>query len=122
MAKFGLVDRFRLDHLGAWFVVGEDSLPFEFGSKNELSYSEFSLTWHLARNPLSLVGVAFKTCMTEMPNYVLCDRARLLPQPTSPRALGLRQVVTVRIDPQQLVQIDVSYVTDNIDPPWIGLK
>ena len=30
--------------------------------------------------------------------------------------------VTARIDSKPLVQLEVSYVVDNIDPSWVGVK
>ena len=73
--------------------------------------------------------MAFKVCIAEMLNYI-CWGSRLeemaeytfyyceLVCPFSDYA----RKVKAHISPKQLVQLNMVYITDNVNPPWTGMK
>ena len=94
-----------------------------------LNNSEFSLTWRLVRNALPLVGLNYKACLADMPDcarcgsgleetvehaFYYCERVRLFWDHISEW--------TARIEPKQLVLLDVGYIVDNVLPPFQGEK
>ena len=94
-----------------------------------LNNSEFSLTWRLVRNALPLVGLNYKAGLAHMPDcarcgsvleetakyaFYYCERVRPFWDPVSEW--------TARIEPKQLVLLDVGYVVDNVLPPFQGEK
>ena len=94
-----------------------------------LNNSEFSLTWRLARNVLSLLGSNFRAGPADMPDctrcgsgleetaehaFYYCDRVRLFWDHVGEW--------TARIEPKQLVLLDVGYVVDNVLPPFQAEK
>ena len=117
-------------------VVGSTSYPFEdrLGWSLEevrshwnwapgsgfLNNSEFSLTWWLARNPLLLLGWYHKAGPADVPDYLRCSSC--LKQTAEPAFYYCERVRSfwnhigewmARIEPQQLVLLDVGYVIDN---------
>ena len=91
--------------------------------------SEFSLTWRLVRNALPLVGLNYKTGVADMPD---CVRRGSGLEETAEHAFYYCERVrpfwdhvgewTARIEPKQLVLLDVGYVVDNVLPPFQGEK
>ena len=91
-----------------------------------LNNSEFSLTWRLVRNALPLLGLNNRAGLADMP-----DCARCLEE-TAEHAFYYCERVrpfwdhlgewTARIEPKQLVLLDVGYVVDNVLPPFQGEK
>ena len=93
-----------------------------------LNNSEFSLTWRLVRNALSLRGLNFKAGLADMPD---CPRCSSCLEETAEHAYYCERVRpfwdhvgewTARIEPKQLVLLDVGYVVDNVLPPFHGEK
>ena len=94
-----------------------------------LNNSEFSLTWRLVRNALSLRGLNFKAGLADMPD---CPRCGSGLEETAEHAFYYCERVrpfwdhvgewTARIEPKQLVLLDVGYVVDNVLPPFHGEK
>ena len=94
-----------------------------------LNNSEFSLTWWLVRNALSLRGLNFKVGLADMPD---CPRCSSGLEETAEHAFYYCERVrpfwdhvgewTARIEPKQLVLLDVGYVIDNVLPPFHGEK
>ena len=94
-----------------------------------LNYSEFSLTWRLVRNALSLHGLNFKAGQADMPD---CPRYGSGLEETAEHAFYYCERVrlfwdhfgewTARIEPKQLVLLDVGYVVDNVLPSFHGEK
>ena len=91
--------------------------------------NEFSLTWRLVRNALSLRGLNFKAGLADMPD---CPRCSSGLEETAEHAFYYCERVrpfwdhvgewTARIEPKQLVLLDVGYVVDNVLPPFHGEK
>ena len=87
--------------------------------------NEFSLTWRLVRNALPLVGLNYKAGLADMPD---CTRCASGLEETAEHAFYYCERVrpfwdhvgkwTARIEPKQLVLLDVGYVVDNILPPY----
>ena len=81
------------------------------------------------RNALRLADWAFQAGLADMSNYLCCSSGW---EETALRAFyyceGFRsfwshvEEWTARIDPKQLVVLDVGYVVDNADPPYRGEK
>ena len=94
-----------------------------------LNNSEFSLTWRLVRNALPLLGLNYKAGLADMPDYHRCSRGL---EETAEHAYYYCERVrqfwdhvgewTARIEPKQLVLLDVGYVVDNVHPPFQGEK
>ena len=90
-----------------------------------LNNSEFSLTWQLVRNVLPLVGLNYKAGLEHMPVYAHCSSGLA---ETAEHAFYYCERVcpfwdhvgewTARIEPKQLVLLDVGYVVDNVLPPF----
>ena len=94
-----------------------------------LNNSEFSLTWRLVRNALPLLGLNYKAGLADMPDYPRCGSGL---EETAEHAFYYCERVrpfwdhvgewTARIEPKQLVLLDVGYVVDNVLPPFQGEK
>ena len=94
-----------------------------------LNNSEFSLTWRLVRNALPLVGLNYKAGLADMPDCARCASGL---EETAEHAFYYCERVrpfwdhvgewTARIEPKQLVLLDVGYVVDNVLPPYQGEK
>ena len=94
-----------------------------------LNNSEFSLTWRLARNALPLAGLNYKAGLADMPDCTRCGSGL---EETAEHAFYYCERVrpfwdhvgewTARIEPKQLVLLDVGYVVDNVLPPFQGEK
>ena len=94
-----------------------------------LNNSEFSLTWRLARNALPLLGLNFRADLADMPDCACCGCGL---EETAEHAFYYCERVclfwdhvgewTARIEPKQLVLLDVGYVVDNVLPPFHGEK
>ena len=83
-----------------------------------LNNSEFSLTWRLARNALPLLGLNYKAGLADMPD---CPRCGSGLEETAERVRPFWDDVgewMARIEPKQLVLLDVGYVVDNVLPPF----
>ena len=104
------------------------SAPIGIGCQVRAS-SEFSLTWRLARNALPLLGLNFRTDLADLPDCADCCSGL---EETTEHAFYYCQQVrpflehvekwTARIEPKQLVLLDVGYVVDNVLPPFQGEK
>ena len=94
-----------------------------------LNNSEFSLTWRLLRNALPLIGLNFRAGLADMPDCARCGSGL---EETAEHAFYYCERVrpfwdpvgewTARIEPKQLVLLDVGYVVDNVLPPFQGEK
>ena len=94
-----------------------------------LNNSEFSLSWRLVRNALSLRSLNFKAGLADMPD---CPRCGSGLEDTAENAFYYCERVrpfwdhvaegTACIEPKQLVLLDVGYVVDNVLPPFHGEK
>ena len=94
-----------------------------------LNNSEFSLTWRLARNALPLAGLSYRAGLADMPDCTRCGSGL---EETAEHAFYYCERVrpfwdhvgewTARIEPKQLVLLDVGYVVDNVLPPFQGEK
>ena len=94
-----------------------------------LNNSEFSLTWRLVRNALPLVGLNYKAGLADMPDCTRCGSGL---EETAEHAFYYCERVrpfwdhvgewTARIEPKQLVLLDVGFVVDNVLPPYQGEK
>ena len=94
-----------------------------------LNNSEFSLTWRLARNALPLLGLNFRAGLADMPDCARCGSGL---EETAEHAIYYCERArpfwdhvgewTAHIEPKQLVLLDVSYVVDNVLPPFQGEK
>ena len=82
-----------------------------------LNNSEFSLTWWLARNALPLFSLNFRAGLADMPD---CARCCSCLEEIAEHAFYHCERVrpfwewTARIEPKQLVLLDVGYVVDNV--------
>ena len=94
-----------------------------------LNNSEFSLTWRLVWNALPLVDLNYKVGLTDVTNCARCGSGL---EETAEHAFYYCERVhpfldqvsewTARIEPKQLVLLDVGYVVDNVLPPFQGEK
>ena len=94
-----------------------------------LNNSEFSLTWRLARNALPLLGLNYKAGLADMPDCSHCGNGL---EETAEHAFYYCERVrpfwdhveewTARIEPKQLVLLDVGYIVDNVLSPFQGEK
>ena len=94
-----------------------------------LNNSEFSLTWRLVRNALPLVGLNYKAGLADMPDCARCSSGL---EETAEHAFYYCERVrsfwdhvgewTARIEPKQLVLLDIGYDVDNVLPPFQGDK
>ena len=94
-----------------------------------LNNSEFSLTWRLVRNALPLLGLNFRAGLADMLDCTRCGSGL---EETAEHAFYYCERVrpfwdhvvewTARIEPKQLVLLDVGYVVDNVLPPFHGEK
>ena len=94
-----------------------------------LNNSEFSLTRRLAWNALPLLGLNYKAGLADMPDCARCASGL---EETAEHAFYYCQRVrpfwvhvedwTARIEPKQLVLLDVGYVVDNVLPSFQGEK
>ena len=94
-----------------------------------LNNSEFPLTWRLVRNALPLVGLNYKAGLADMPDCARCGSGL---EETAEHAFYYCERVrpfwdhvgewTTRIEPKQLVLLDIGYVVDNVLPPFQGEK
>ena len=94
-----------------------------------LNNSEFSLTWQLAQNALPLFGRNYKAGLADMLDCSCCSNGL---QETAENAFYYCERVrpfwdhvgewTARIEPKQLVLLDVGYVGDNVLPQLQGEK
>ena len=90
-----------------------------------LNNSEFSLTRWLARNALPLLGLDFRAGLADLPDCAPCGSGL---EETAKHAFYYCERVrplwdhvgewTARIEPKQLVLLDVGYVVDNVLPPF----
>ena len=88
-----------------------------------LDNSEFTLTWRLARNALSLLDSDFRAGLPDMPDCARCGSGL---EETAEHAFYHCERVcpfwdhveewTARIEPKQLVLLDAGYVVDNVLP------
>ena len=91
--------------------------------------SEFSLTWRLTRNALPLFGLNFRAGLADMSDCARCGSGV---EETAEHAFYCCERVrpfwnhveewTARIEPKQLVLLDVGYVVDNVLPPFQSEK
>ena len=96
---------------------------------NFLNNSEFSLTWRLAQNALPLLGLDFRAGLADMPNCACCSSGL---EEMTEHAFNYGERVrpfwyhvgewTARIEPKQLLLLDVGYVIDNVLPLFQGEK
>ena len=84
-----------------------------------LNNSEFSLTWRLARNALPLLSFNFRAGLTDMPDCTRCSSGL---EETTEHAFYYCERVhpswSARIEPKQLILLDVNYIVDNVLPPF----
>ena len=94
-----------------------------------LNNSEFSLTWRLAQNALPLLDLNFRAGLADMPDCARCCSG--LEETAEHTFYNYERVSpfwdhvgewTARIEPKQLVLLDVGYVVDNVLPPFQGEK
>ena len=91
--------------------------------------NEFSLTWRLARNALTLNNWAYRACLVDMPDCARCGSGL---EETALHAFYYCERVrpfwshveewTARISPRELGPLYVGYVVDNVSPPFQGEK
>ena len=94
-----------------------------------LNNSKFSLTWRLVRNALPLLDLNYKVGLADIPD---CPRCGSGLEVTAEHAFYHCERVrpfwdhvgewTARIEPKQLVLLDVGYIVDNVLPPFQGEK
>ena len=94
-----------------------------------LNNSEFSLTWWPVRNALPLLGLNYQVGLADMPDCARCGKGL---EETAEHAFYYCERVrpfwdhvgewTARIEPKQLVLLDIGYVIDNVLPPFQGEK
>ena len=116
-------DRFR-ERLGLTEVDSRSIWSWAPGT-GYFTNAEFSLTWRVARNGLWLND---KSCMAWQRMFPNCTRCRTGEEETvvhafykCPKVRALWDYVNeviARIVPDQLFQLDTSYVIDNLAPPW----
>ena len=92
-----------------------------------LNNSEFSLTWRLVQNALPYLGLNYKADLADMP---ICARCGGGLEERAEHAFYYCERVrpfwdhigewTARIEPKQLLLLDVGYVVDNVLPPFQG--
>ena len=95
-----------------------------------LNNSEFSLTWRLVRNALSLRGLSFKAGQADMPDCPRCgtgleemaEHAFYYCERVRPFWDHVGGVDGSHRTTKQLVPLDVGYVVDNVLPPFHGEK
>ena len=90
-----------------------------------LNNSDFSFTWRLAQNALPLLGLKFRAGLADMLDCARCCSGL---EETAEHAFYYCRRVrlfwdhvrewTARIEPKQLVLLDVGYVVDNVLPPF----
>ena len=94
-----------------------------------LNNYEFSLTWRLIQNALPLLGLNYKVGLADIPD---CARGGSSLEETAEHAFYYCERVrlfwdrigewTARIEPKQLMLLDVGYIVDNVFPPFQGEK
>ena len=94
-----------------------------------LNSSEFSLTWWLVRNALPLCDLNYKVGLADMPDCPRCSSGQ---EETAEHAFYYCERVrpfwdhvrewTARIEPNQLVLLNVGYAVDNVLPPFQSEK
>ena len=94
-----------------------------------LNNSEFLLTWRLAQSTLLFFSLNYKVCLADIPN---CPRCGSGLEETAEHAFYYCERVhpfwdhvgewTARIDPKQLILLDIGYVVDNVLPQFQGEK
>ena len=128
-----LVESTVSNPLERWLGVSLEKICYHLYWVPGTSYfnnSEFSLTWWLDQNALPLSGLVFKAGLADMPD---CPRGNRGIEETAELTFcyGERDhpfwehvgEVTARIDPKQVVLLDVDNVVDNFDPLWqVGNK
>ena len=94
-----------------------------------LNNSEFSLTWRLGRNALLLLGLSFRAGLADMPDCARCGSGlEEMAEHTFYYCERVRPFWdhvgkwTARIEPKQLVLLDVGYIVDNVLSPFQGEK
>ena len=90
-----------------------------------LNNFEFSLTWWLARNALLLFGLNYKAGLADMPDCPCCGSGL---EETAEHTFNYCERVrpfwnhvrewTARIEPKQLVLLDVGYIVDTWVSRW----
>ena len=88
-----------------------------------------SFTWRLVRNALPLAGLNYRASLADMPDCARCGSGL---EETAEHAFYYCERVcpfwnhvsewTARIEPKQLVLLDVGYIVDNVLPPFQGEK
>ena len=100
---------------------GADPLPLEMGARFELLEQDLSSR---SRNALPLLGLNFSAGLADMPDCARCSSGL---EETAGHAYYCERVRpfwdhvgewTARIEPKQLVLLDVGYVVDNVLPPF----
>ena len=91
--------------------------------------SEVSLTWQLTRNALPPFGLNYKAGLADMPDCPCCGSG--LEEMAEHAFYYCKRVRpfwnrvgewTARIEPKQLVLLDIDYVVDNVLPQFQGEK
>ena len=90
---------------------------------------KFLLIWRLARNVLPLLSLNFRVGLVDMPNCACCSSGR---EEMDEHAIYYCERVhpfwdhvrewTVRIEPKELMLLDIGYVVDNVLPLFQGEK
>ena len=125
-----LVEGSASDPLSERLDDGRDPLPQELGARIELlEHIMFPLTWRLARNALPLLSLNFRAVLADMPDCARCGSGL---EETAEHTFYYCERVrpfwyhvgewTARIEPKQLVRLDVGYVVNNVFPPFQGEK
>ena len=108
---------------------GGDPLPPELGTRIKL-LEQLRVLTHLATctEALPLLSLNFRVGLADMPD---CTRCRSGLEETAEHTYYCKQVCsfwdhvgewTARIEPKQLVLLDVGYVVNNVLPPFQGEK
>ena len=94
-----------------------------------LNNSEFSLTWRFAWNMLPLLDLNFRVGLADMPECARCSSDL---EETAKHTFYYSERVhpfwdhieewTARIEPKQLVLLDIGYVVDNVLPLFQGVS
>ena len=120
------------DPLNEWrgWTAGEICSHWNWApGSNFLNNSEFSLTWRLVRNALPLLNLNYKAGLADMTDCPRCGSG--LEEMAEHAFFHCERVRpfwnhigewTARIEPKQLVLLDVGYVMDNVLPPFQGEK